>query len=367
MTFFVDPNDFITEEIFGQKPIKLVINLLATEKFPQEIIEFDLMYLNSDMEMTIEKQVQVQTNIQKDRTQISISAVPRSAYATMNSIVNSIHAGTTVETAISSMISSVGASIKYDSNGRNSEVIDQILIPPSTLYNTLKYVNRTWGIYDGAPAIYCTYDNVVQIKNMTFKMNQAQTFTLYQMAIDADNESLIEKCNDGKHFYTVNPLITKYEGNSVFALLAPTQIYIVKPRDRLFENIQINLEDFAKTTGLIDKNKTIFFDKQALKSDTRVSIHKDHTGYELDPSFINGNMSLKIAKVTELNATVEQSLKILNLMNVGESVLVTSRTDTQDRLSGKYILKTSEIRFNKSKDWETSAVMNLIRTNRVIN
>lgn len=366
MTFFVDPVDFITEEIFGQKPINLTITLLATDLYPQESIKFELMYLNSDMQMDIDIQNQGES-YQKDRTQITISSVSRAAYITMNTVVNSIHQGTSVETAILSMISSVGASLKYDSNGKNGETIDQILIPPSTLYNTLKYINRTWGIYDGAPAIYCTYDNVVNIKNMTNKMRQAQTFTLYQMATNSDNTELIDKCNDGKHFYTVNPLITKYEGNSVFALLAPKQIYVVKPGDRLFQNIEINLENFSKEKGLIDKNKTIFFDKRALKSDTRVSIHKDHTGYETDSSFINANMSTKIMNVTELNATVERSIKILNLMNVGESVLVTSKVDVQDRLSGKYILRTSEIRFNKAKDWETSAVMNLMRTNRVVN
>lgn len=365
LTFYVDPIDFITEEIFGQKPIKLITKLLATEAFPQEIIEFDLMYLNSDMDINTD--MQDPSNRQKDRTQITISAVSRAAYTTMNTIVNSIYQGTIVENALFSMISSTGASINYDPNGKNGEVIDQILIPPSTLYQTLRYINRTWGIYDGAPAIYCSYDNVVHIKNMTHKMRQAQTFTVYQMATDVDNTKVIDKCNDGKHFYTVYPLTTKYEGNSVFALLAPKQIYVVKPGDRLFQNIEINLEEFAKEKGLIDRNKTIFFDKQALKTDKRVSIHKDHTGYELDQSFINANMSQKIMGVTELNATIERSMKILNLMNVGEPVLITSKTNDQDRLAGKYILRTSEIRFNKAKDWESSAVMNLIRTNRVIN
>jgi len=364
MTFFIDPVDFITEEIFGQKPIKLITKLLATEQFPQETINFELMYLNSNMDM--QTQIQDPSTQQKDRTQITISAVSRSAYITMNTIVNSIYQGGLVNHAINSIVSSVGASIKYDPNGRNDQTIDQILIPPSTLYKTLKYINRTWGIYNGASAIYCSYDNVVHIKNMTNKMKQAQTFTLYQLATDSDNTETIDKCNDGKNFYTTVPLTTKYEGNSVFALLAPKQIYIVKPRDRLFQNIDVNLEAFSKEYGLISKNNTIFFDKQALKTDTRTSIHKDHTGYEVDSTFINGNMSEKIAGVTELNASVERSMKILNLMNVGECVLVTSKTNEQDRLAGKYILRTSEIRFNKSKDWESSAVMNLIRTNRVI-
>ena len=365
MTFFVDPVDFITEEIFGQKPIHLTSYLLGTEQIPLETIDFELMYLNSNMDM--QTQIQDPSTQQKDRTQITISAVSRSAYITMNTIVNSIYQGGLVQHAINSLIGSVGASIEYDPNGRNDQTIDQILVPPSTLYKTLKYINRTWGIYNGASAIYCSYDNFVHIKNMTNKMAQAQTFTLYQLATDSDNTETIDKCNDGKHFYTTTPLTTKYEGNSVFALLAPRQIYIVKPRDRLFQNINVNLESFAKEYGLISKNNTIFFDKQALKTDTRTSIHKDHTGYEVDSTFINGNMSEKIAGVTELNASIERSIKILNLMNVGECVLVTSRTSDQDRLAGKYILRTSEIRFNKSKDWESSAVMNLMRTNRVIN
>lgn len=365
LQFFVDSSEIILQEIYGQKPIELTANLLGTSQFPEESIKFELMYLNSpDLQMNI--QVQNPQTVQKDRNMVTLTAVPRAAYKTMNTFVNDIYQGDNIQNAITSLVGKTGASVSYDTNKRNTETIDQMLIPPSTLYNNLKYINRTWGIHNGLTAIYCSYDNVVHIKNLTSKMNQAQAFTLYQLALDVDNTKTIDKCNDGKHFYTVEDLKTSYEGNSAFALLAPSLVYVVKPRDRLAQNIGVNLETFSQENGLISKNTEIFFDKSAINTSTRISVHKDHTGYDLSQSFINANLSKKISNITDMSASVERSIKLLNLMNVGESVQVTAKTNDTDKLGGRYILKSSELKFQKAKDWESSAVVYMIRTNRTI-
>ncbi len=364
LKFFLDPNDIIVQKIYGQHPIKVTVNLLATEQYPLESTEFELMYLTSDMQMI--EEVQIPDKVQKERIPITISAVARKAYKTMNTYVNNIYQGNTVKSAIDDLITKTEATVKYDTNNQNARKIDQILVPPSTLYKNLHYINRTFGIFEGLPAFYCSYDNVVYIKNLTNKMKQAQTFTVYQLAMDVNNEKVFEKCNDGKHYYTIRDINTNYHGNSVFAFLAPQMIYVVKPRDRLEQMLTIDLETFTKTYGLISKSDQIFFDKSAITSDTRKTIYKDQTGYELTQTFINANDSKKISNISDMSIVIERSIKILNLMSVGESVEVTSPSVDSNQLAGRYILKTSEIRFNKVKDWETSAVIFLIRSNRTL-
>ena len=364
LKFFLDPRDVIIDKIYGQTPIKVTINLLGTEQIPMESTEFELMFLSSNMNLN--KMSDTIIDSDKDRTAISITAVSRQSYKTMNTYINSIYQGKTINYIIKDLISNIGAKIKYDNNGQNLEKIDQVLIPPSTLYKNLQYINRTFGIFEGLSALYCSYDNIVHIKNMTNKMLQSQAFTVYQLSTGIDNTKVIDKCNDGKHYYTIQDVSTKFEGNSVFAFLSPNITHIVKPRDRLTYKIQTDLEDFTKKYGLVSKNNQIFFDKHLYNNDFRKSTYIHDTGYELEKTFINANLSKKISDITEISIVIERNIKILNLMNVGESVELSTQDIETTQIGGRYILKTSELRFNKIKDWEASAVISIIRSNRML-
>lgn len=365
MELVTEPNTFILDQIYGQKPIKLVSKLLATDNFVQERIEFDLMYLSSDL--SLDTRVQIPNIPQVERRPLTIIAVARKAYKTMNTFVNNVAQGQSITSAIQTIVSRTGATLKMDTSGRNTETIDQILVPPSTLYKCLRYINRTFGIFNGMPAIYCDYDNVIHIKNLTSKMKTSHTFTVHQLALNVDNTDIIQKRPDGKVFYTLRDIDTSYKGNSVFAVLAPLMVFITKPKDRLQQQIAVDLESFCQSYGLISDSNKIFFDKEAITSDSRISYHKDHTGYELSDSFINANYSKNIGHISEMSIVVEQSMRILRLMEVGEAVQFSSKiTDTND-LTGKYILRRSEISFTRTKDWSSTALLTLIRTNRAIN
>jgi hypothetical protein len=369
LELFLDPADFLLEEIYGQTPLKLSSKLFATsERTPLEQIDFDLMFLTEDI--PIETQMQSsQEGIhgeQKDRIPITITAVARKPYITMNTFVNGVFNGSTINSAISQLVSNTNASLKYDTNGRNSLKIDQILVPPATLYKNLMYLNRTFGIFDGVPAFFCLYDDTIYIKNLTRKMKESNLFTIYQLALDANNDEIYKKANDGKTFYTVDKVFTDYKGNAAFASIGPRMRHRVKPSDRLYYDIDISLDGFTKNYGLISKQNRIFYDTEAINPAKRIAFHKDHTGYETSETFIRGNLSKNIASLSEMNIILKQSIKILNLMNVGESVQFNSKSDEPSSLTGRYILKASELSFTKAKDWESSAALKLIRTNRTV-
>jgi hypothetical protein len=363
LDIFIDPSDFLLEEIYGQTPIKLKSRLFGTsEKTPLEQIDFDLMFLTENI--PVETQIQNPAQRQHDRSPITITTVARNSYKTMNTFVNGVFSGSTISSAISQLVSKTGASLKYDSNGRNQTKIDQILVPPSTLYKNINYINKTFGIFDGVPAFFCLHDNVVYVKNLTRKMGESNAFTIYQLALDANNEEIIKKCNDGKNFYTIRDLGTIYKGNSAFATIGPNMINRVKPSDQLYYDIPINLDSFAKSYGLISKQNKIFYDQEAINPSSRIAFYKDHTGYETDESFIRGTFSKNISALSEVTVSIEQSMKLLNLMNVGESVQFNSKTNESSSITGKYILRASQLSFTKAKDWESSATIKLIRTNR---
>lgn len=364
---FIDTHEFTLEDIYGQTPLRLSIKLFGTsEKTPLEQIDFDLMFLTEDI--PVEIQIQNPEKRQKDRSPVTITAVSRKPYMTMNTFVNGVFNGSTISSAISQLVSNAKTkpTLKFDTNGRNSEKIDQILVPPATLYKNLKYINRTFGIFEGMPSFFCLYDNTLYIKNLTRKMKESNLFTIYQLALDVNNDDIYEKSNDGKTFYTVNDILTDYKGNAAFASIGPKMRHRVKPSDQLFYDIDIDLDSFAKNYGLISKQNRIFYDTEAINPSSRLAFYKDHTGYEKTSSFIRANYSRDIASLSEVNIVLQQSLKFLNLMNVGEAVQLNSRVDETSSMTGRYILRASELSFTKAKDWESSAALRLMRTNRTV-
>lgn len=367
-TFFldliIDPISTIEEELYGQTPINLKITLMGNEAYPLDTITMELMYLESQLPVgTMSKMA---SSYETERRAISFIAVSRLAYKTMNTYVNSVYHAQTIESIITDLVSQTGAKLAYSTNGKNTEVIDQSLIPPSTLFKNLGYIDRTWGIFNGISNFSCTYDNIVTVKNVTSIMSQSEKFTIYQIASDMDSDNIIEKCIDGKHFFTMNPYTTKYEGNSFIASAAPVQKHIVKPKDKLSQTLQINLPDFIKQYGINDKSTKLYYDKLNLDPSRRIAIYKDHTGYESSQSFINAKLAKQVGSITELSISVGHNIKILNLMETGEAVMLKSYSSDVTNITGKFILKASEIKFERKKEWNTKAVLKLMRSNRLM-
>jgi len=376
LDLFLDPNDVIVEKLYGQEPINLTARFIGdvSEVLALERIKLVLLPITTEIDIPMYDQLPAESSPgYKERRAFTVTAVTSQPYKIMNTLVNDVFYGNDLFTAISDLASNLPqTTLNYDINDRNPEVLDQLLIPPTTMYQALKYLNRTIGIFNGIPAIYCSSDttqpqnSIINIKNLTKKITSSHKFTVWQLATGADNSDIIKKSGDGKVYYTLNPLKTSYSGSSTFAAIAPTVRYIAKPKDTLFTEFDINLESFAKTYGIISKSNTIFFERQAIDAATRILYSKDHSGNDASQTYINANLSKAISELSTITLQVEQNLMLFNLMEVGEAVQLNSRMTSVSDLTGKYILKASTLDFVKSKDWESSARLYLIRTNKII-
>ena len=148
LTMSVDPNDVIVEDLFGGEAIKLSITLLGEQEYPGPRIDMELMYVSSSFQLTQKDEMSTMT--QKDRTTLNVLTVVRNAYTIMNTLVNKVFIGTTLASIISSLASDVGASLEYDTNGQNTEAIDQVCIPPTTFYKIIKeHIRNDPDVFDG--------------------------------------------------------------------------------------------------------------------------------------------------------------------------------------------------------------------------
>lgn len=377
LTLQLDPNDIIVDDIFGGEPIHLSITLLREQKYPGPRLDIELMYVSSEFQLTEKSQMSSIT--QKDRTLLNITTVARKPYKIMNTFVNDVFIGSNIRSIIDSLTSKVGGKLNYDSDGENTTSIDQVCIPPTTYYKIIKehtrndpdifdgYLDQRFGLFDGTPGVFCQYDSKVYIKNLTAKLRKNQTFTIYQLGggeNKKDTEKIMEDALDGNVFYTYDTIITDYSGNAKFAKLATSLRHIVKPKDALFSTVSQELEDIARTYSLNYQAKNL---KTPLYIDpfvSRTKYYNEDTGNNTDAILFNSRFGRTISDLSTMSINVERNLPVLNLIDVGECVKFKPKTVEYQSLEGKYILWSSEITFRKTGDWETTARINLIRTNK---
>ena len=376
LIFFLDPNDVIIQDIFGGEPIKLAITLFREQNYPGPRIDVELMYLSSSFQMT-QKSQESATKI-KDRTYFTINTVVRSAYQTMSSLVNDVFIGKTLKEIISSLASSTGATIEYDTNGQNTIQIDQICVPPTTLYKVIKeydtrsddmfdgFLDQRFGLFSGVPGVFCQFDNKVYIKNLSYRLAKEQTFTVYQLA-GGESSKLVDKmyedCMNGNTFYTYDLIISEYVGNARFADLASTINHIVKPKDSIAKLVEQDLSEVGTSYSLLysQRNKNLFIDSAV----NRTKFYNQDTGHETDPTPFNSRFGRSLADLSTISLNIERNLPVLNLINVGECVKFKPSTIEYQDFEGKYILWSSVITFRKGgPNWASTAKINLIRTNK---
>jgi hypothetical protein len=375
LTFSVDPDDMILEDVFGGEPIKLTINQMGDDNVPLDGLEFELMVLESDLPMF--ERVVDDNQAQRTRVSIPFTAVDRNAYKTVSSIVNGVYLGQNLNSIVSDLLSqtNTGLRLRFDSNGRNNEVIDQVCIPPTTFYNIIKeydktdlypfngFLDRRFGLFNGVPAVY-VQGQYVYIKNLSAKLKQNQAYTVYQLNAGSKNtDDIIERSTDGKTFYTYDQINTKYAGNAKLGALGSTINHIDKPSKTLFTTVRNDLETIAQNNSLTFQGGKLFRDSAIQR--TRY-IFTD-TGFEENPQLkYQSHYGRSMGDISSINFRMERALPLLNLLKVGECVKFKPENVVYAEFGGKYILYSTSLEFARRGGWSSVATVNLVRTNRKI-
>jgi len=362
--------DLIKDRILEENPIKLTVKLLGIqggsregEGVPLQQVDFELMYLKSYH--AVSPTAMTPNTVQKDRTIMSLACLCRKPFKTVTTLVNDVFTNTTLEKVIKSLVGTTEATLRLDTSGINQNVIDQVVIPPLTLHRAIQYIDSTFGLYDGACEVHCRYDNTLFISNMSRKVAKAQRFTIYQLPLDLDKKELENKLHeveDGNSFITYAPIKNQFSGNAKATLLARKLEHIVKPKDKLYYKLEHNLDDLCSDVGILYKTNKIYTDRTI----DRTRYYIDQTGYEDDETFIKSKVGKHLTSLSTTTVHIERNFRVLSLLDVGECVKLASLNPDYIDLAGKYILKSSEIRFQKRGDWIAVATLDLARSNNIV-
>ena len=362
---FTDPREIMTNKIFGQENLKLSIRLTgqAVEGLPKEVLSTELVHIRTDFEVPMERLSSLDD--QRDRAAIPFLAVPRKNIEVMSTLVNKVYTATRVETVLRDLVSQTKVNLDLDTDNINTQLIDQLVVPPLSLTKAIQYINSVFGIYKGTMG-WNFEDDTLHIYNLTKRMNKTPAFTVYQLTLAGDNDSIIQECSNGKNFYTYDTLVTGYGANARFAAVAKKINYVVKPRDTLYRVINLDLASVCDDYGLLSKLGTPMYYSSSFNN--RTKYHINYTGYDDDTTFAINQVVDPAKDMTSLGLNLERNLPILNLVKVGQVVKLNIGSIDNVDLAGKYILRGTTITFIRAKDreWETTANIQLMRTNRTL-
>lgn len=375
LTILVDPTLVIEKNIFGTSKLKLTVQFIAQYQQPQALEQttFDLLYIKSDS-YSVQK---ASNKLMEEQTKVpfNIITVCRQPWISMNRTVNAVVHGVNLKTIISGLAKDFGVTAIIDEETLNQEVIDQVVIPPTTFYKAIKefrdptdpydgYLDQRFGLYSGVPGVFCNYDNKLYIKNLSARMVKAPAFLLYHLPAGKDTKDIVEKSLQDfpRIYYTFENIQTDYSGNAKLASLSSLVRHIIKPSNTLFKQKEIDMDDNAQTWSLTTQKKKLELDSDIKNTKLRYSI--DDTGYDDVVTMFQTRGASAFADLTTMSIAVERNLRILDLLNVGECIEYIPFGLEETSVAGKYILWSTDIQFKKAGIWESSARLNLIRTNR---
>lgn len=370
LTVLITPKTIILNKLYGQDSIKLSIVLLNYGETEKERLDFDLMVLNSEFEIPVSEILT--TNSKQDRSSFTILTVSRIPFQIMTTNVGCVfgygenQGNKTVKEMIETMVKTyTSATLEYDTDGENPDKVPQCCIPPNSLQQAIKLMDDNHGIYNGAPAVFCNSQNVVQIMNLTAKIKKNFDFSVEHLTTESNVNKTEHTAESSKEFYTYDNLYSNYTGNSRFGVLGSTIKHVVLPSDALSHTITQKLSEVCEKYGIMgtDNKETLYVDSPAVG---RTMYYISNNGDDYSEVHANSRISKKISDLARINFSIEKNLSIDKLVKIGSVVKLITKTIDHIDISGKYILFSSDITWKKGGEWQTVANLELIRTNKTI-
>lgn len=372
LDLLLDSNDIILEELYGEDPIRVRVRTNGAGNELLEQIDLDLMMLDTSYDLT--NKPQISDGKQKDLRPFNIKSICRKPFETMTKLVNDVYIGSSLREILTDLVENkAGATLFYDQEGENTEEIEQMLIPPTTLYKIIKenepggdaegYLDTDVGLFNGVPGVYCNYRNEVHIKNLSSRIKKAQTITIHHLSDTASAEDQVKDSVSGEVFYTYRPISTTYGANKKLAIIANNVSYIRKPSDALYDIKEYKLTDIANQFALVPNGKNIKLSQSVGKRKKYIT---ELLGNEYSDVFAHSRLSRLISNLSSIEVTVNGRFQIENIMKIGDSVKFKPQTTEYTDLSGKYILFASTIDltrgFSQGTQWASECRMRLTRS-----
>jgi len=395
------PAEIIKNKVFGQDIIKLSIKHIDFDnKEKDNPYNVLLLFLSGDFDIPQSNKLLTNSNSLQDLAPYTMHCVPYIAFQFMTYTCNFIFRDSTIPDIFSyiynksaNYIENDLLNILYDYNSPyiNTKRIEQLILPPTILKNHFDYLLEEFGLFSNWGCIFASVaedkPNKININAMDigYQYESGENiFNLKQIAIDTEDSDVDSYGYD--NFYITNPIHTKYVANTTIGNIGNNIRMIHKPIDKFIRignselnsvytsNDEILMNELNVLYGLpnfcsfdLSKKNEIFISETL--SD-RVKYNIDHICHYRDEKnedtpqdlpWLQSGISKQIMNFSQLSCKLEKHIPIFKFTNIGKMVTFSSETAEYLPYNGKYILYSSDMLFKRSKVWEMTVDLKIIR------
>lgn len=339
--------EMILEKIYGQNPIDLTIILNTEDREAIREIKWELMAIKIDY--STEQKTQEENKGHLHSEPISIYCVQKDPFIQMTTIVNELFEDGSNKKPIDAVNDIIDSFLEVDSDvndkGSNDEKIDQIIVPPMAFTKAIKYLNDSFGIYDGNLFYYARLedgDTKFEMWDLGEQINEPELYKIVLLTEGDDEKEIYEEANIEDNFYIYKANIKNYDANKNAMVKGYKHRFISKPSDGLYHNVDIDLEQIYNENSVTTRNPGELILEESLKN--RYIIHnKNYTGYEKTEELAKSFLSKLNSGMTMMTFDIFKNVDLTNVIRVGVPVEFEPKVEEYMEHGGKYIVASSYV------------------------
>ncbi len=352
--FRIDSKLLFITEFYKNEEIKLQISFTDVEKKIREICNFNLIGISMDFNIGMKPGIKSAALLPDHplAQHVRLIAISKKAFISMTTTVNKLFSYKENNTPLLCVEKLCDTFLKQldekviDKKNENKYSIEQLLIPPMTFADSVRFINSKYPLYEGGlPFLFCNTDNVLQIWDITQKIKEREYYKVYYLTKgEKDENTILQTPGDEMNIYHCSPpqIKTDFQSNKQVIKSGYESIVVNKPLDNINEYLNMKIDDIYKDYGLKDndpENMLTYY--KTLRY--RKSIKQNIPG--VDTILTKTILNKKISKSVEIKLSIVGNTPITKLLQIGVPLYFQSNVVEQLKFNGKYIINMSYMVF----------------------
>lgn len=369
LVFWIDNQVFITNNLYGQKDLKLKINYTNFEDDTKtdDCIEVDLIILEVNLPLTPKAYDNITNHKDNQQRIMVLTCIPKQAFQIMSCAVNRLwDSEITPFDAVKQLCKDSGAAndCNIEELGKNNSCLEQLIIPPMSFNKALDEINNRYGIFRNEMFKYVRFDGKFEMWDIVehFKTNINGEVYIHKIPtyapsvlIDTPHEYAQGYFN---HFVTYDTVETLNLTNDSVIKNGNQQTYIFHPEYDIAHYVNVDFSGAVTDHGLIHKSRDIkmntLMKQRLVVDDSLIGLTKKPHGNEIEENPINRRLSKQLLSLNKLKFTLMRQLKVRELLKVGHVLYFKPYAEHEtfrgSNYEGAYLILDSEIILSRMKD-----------------
>ena len=380
--FTLDNQIIIEQNIYGIEDITVKV-WYTTENGEKkgEPMTYDLIYMESNLDLPPKhfNNTPYQEAKEAQRRVIMFSCVAKQAFLVMTQFINKLWEEETNLRPIDFIKEILELrDIEYiiNEDGCNEETVQQLIIPPMTIKNSVDYINERFGIFEGPMFRYVNYSGQFLMWDLKkqYDLWKASGFTKHHKLPSYTETNVYEEVQDmvaktSDQFVTYDMVEALNYGNAVISRYGYDNIYITHPHEDIMHHLKFDADT-------IIKDYCIWHDKDEMKYHKDLKHRKlyyhDMKGFETgsgysgvyDDHILKTDMADNFKDAASIRFTLYRNVKISLCEKVGEVLYLMPYSSHEKwegaNYEGGYLVSDSEIILTRNQRGEEEDNINCI-------